>query len=110
MPTSYFFLNDSTYLLWSNKHYWYETVFVNNRITCKGSNSPLNVVSIVALNATPMVAKEKWRSGDEEDASDGKNSEDTVPDCTSLLQEDPGQQGGKDWITEREREYERERD
>lgn len=46
-----------------------------------------------------MLAKDEWRSGDENDSSDGKNSKDTVPDCTSLLQEDPGQEGGKDGIT-----------
>ena len=73
-----------------------------DRITEKGSNSPLDVVGVVALNATSMLPKQERWSGDEEDSSNGEHSEDTVPDCTSLLQEDPGQQGGKDWITERE--------
>lgn len=69
-------------------------------LTCKGSNSPLDVVSVVALNATDMLAKEEWWSGDKDDSREGKNSEDTVPDCTSLLQENPGQKRGKDWVTE----------
>lgn len=73
---------------------WFYLLF-----TCKRSNTPLDVVCVVALNAVQMLAKDEWRSGDEDDSSDGKNSKDTVPDCTSLLQEDPGQQGGKDWIT-----------
>lgn len=47
-----------------------------------------------------MLAKEEWWPGDKDDSSEGKNSEDTVPDCAPLLQEDPGQEGGKDWITE----------
>lgn len=68
-------------------------------LTCKCSNSPLNVVCVVALNPMQVITKDEWRSGDEDDASDGENSKDTVPDCTSLLQEDPGQEGGKDWIT-----------
>lgn len=67
--------------------------------TCKCSNSPLDVVSVVALNAMQMLAKDEWRSGNEDDSGDGKNSKDTVPDCTFLLQEDPCQEGGKDWIT-----------
>ena len=58
------------------------------------------MVSVVALNATYMVAKEEWWSGDKDDSGDGKNSEDTVPDCTSLLEENPSQERGKDWITE----------
>lgn len=58
------------------------------------------MVTVVALNATRTLAKDEWRSGDEYDSSEGENSEDTVPDCTSLLQEDPGQEGSKDWITE----------
>lgn len=87
----------------NNKHHtsswlialeWFDLLF-----TCKRSNSPLDVVPVVALNAVQMLAKDEWRSGDEDDSGDGKNSKDTVPDCTSLLQEDPGQQGGKDWIT-----------
>lgn len=69
-------------------------------ITCKCSNSPLDVVGVVALNATYLIAKEEWWSGDKDDSSEGKNSEDTVPDSTSLLQEDPSQERGKDWITE----------
>lgn len=76
-----------------------------NRITCKGSDSPLDVVSVVALDATSVLAKEERRSGDEDDSSDGENSEDTVPDGTSLLEEDPGQDGGKDWITDREESF-----
>lgn len=47
-----------------------------------------------------MIAKDEWRSGDEDDSSEGKNHEDQVPDCTPLLQEDPGQEGGEHWITE----------
>lgn len=58
------------------------------------------MVSVVALNASQMIAKEEWWSGDEDDSSEGKNSEDTVPDCAPFLQEDPGQEGGKDRITE----------
>lgn len=69
-------------------------------ITCKRSNSPLDMVGVVALNAIHIIAKDEWRSGDEDDSRDGKHSKDTVPDCTSLFQEDPGQEGGKDWITE----------
>lgn len=68
--------------------------------TCKGSNSPLDVISVVAFNATDMLAKEEWWSGDEDDSREGKNSEDTVPDCTFLLQENPSQKRGKDWVTE----------
>lgn len=70
-----------------------------NHITSKCSKSPLDVVRVVALNAVNILAEEKWRSGNEDDSGEGKNSENTVPDCTFLLQEDPSQEGGKDWIT-----------
>lgn len=70
-----------------------------NHITSKCSKSPLDVVRVVALNAMNILAEEKWRSGNEDDSDEGKNSENTVPDCTFLLQEDPSQEGGKDWIT-----------
>lgn len=55
---------------------------------------------VVALNATCMLAKDKRWPGDEDNSGDGENSEDTVPDCTFLLQEDPSQERGKYWITE----------
>ena len=58
------------------------------------------MISVVALNAMDILAKEEWWSGDEDDSREGKNSEDTVPDRTSLLQENPGQKRGKDWVTE----------
>lgn len=74
-------------------------VLLSDHITCKGSDSALDVVIVVALNATPMLAKEERWSGDEENSADGKNSEDAVPDRTPLLQEDPGQEGGDDRIT-----------
>lgn len=56
-----------------------------NYITCKGGNSPLYVVSVVALYATDMVTKQEWWSSDEDDSSEGEDSEDTVPNCTFLL-------------------------
>ena len=67
------------------------------------------MVRVVALNATEMIAKEEWRAGNENDSSDGENSENTVPYGTFLFQEDPSQEGGKDWIavgsmTKRKRE------
>lgn len=77
----------------------YETEPID-RITCKGCDSPLDVVGVVSLNAMYTLAEDEWRSGNEDDSSEGKNSEDTVPDRTPFLQEDPGQEGGKDRITE----------
>lgn len=68
----------------------------------KGSYSPLDVVRVVALNAIKVLAKDEWRPGNEDDSSEGKNGENTVPDCTFLLQKDPSQEGGKNWITERD--------
>lgn len=65
------------------------------------------MISVVALNATDMLAKEEWWSGDEDDSREGKNSEDTVPDCTFLLQENPGQKRGKDGVTEGSMDNER---
>lgn len=59
------------------------------------------MVSVVALDATDMLAKKERRPGNEDDSGDGENREDTVPEGTFLLQEDPSQEGGKDWITER---------
>lgn len=58
------------------------------------------MVCVIALNAVDILPKQERWSGNEDDSSEGKNSEDTVPDCTSLLQEYPGQQWGKDWVTE----------
>lgn len=58
------------------------------------------MVGVVALNAIHIIAKDEWWSGDEDYSRDGKHSEDAVPDGTSLLQEDPGEEGGEDWITE----------
>lgn len=69
-------------------------------MTSKGSNSPLDVVGVVALDAMETLAKEEGRPSDQDDSGDGKQSEDEVPDGTSLLQEDPGQQRGKDGVTE----------
>lgn len=54
-------------------------------ITCKRSNSPLDVVAVVALDAEQMLAKDEWRPGDEDDAGEGENSEDAVQDCASLF-------------------------
>lgn len=68
-------------------------------ITCKRSNSPLNVVAVVALNAMQMFAEDEWRPGDEDDAGESENSEYAVQNCASLFQKDPGQQGGKNWVT-----------
>lgn len=65
---------------------------VPNNFTCKGSNSPLDVVSVVALNATDTIAKQEWWPSDEDDAGEGKNREDTIPNGTPLLQEDPSQE------------------
>lgn len=73
---------------------------ITDYITCKSSNSPLDVVSVVALYATDTITKQEWWPSNEDDSGEGKNSEDTIPNCTSLLQEDPGQEWGKDWITE----------
>lgn len=58
------------------------------------------MVSVVALNATEMIAKEEWWSSDEDDSGKCENSEDTVPYRTSLLQEDPSQKRSEDGITE----------
>lgn len=57
------------------------------------------MIAVVALNAKQMFAEDEWRPGDEDDAGESENSEDAVQDCAPLFQEDPGQQGGKDWIT-----------
>lgn len=54
-------------------------------ITCKCSNSPLDVVAVVALNAMQMIAEDEWRPGNEDDSSESKNSEDAVQDCASLF-------------------------
>lgn len=72
-------------------------------ITYKRSNSPLDVVAVVALNAMQMLAEDEWRPGDEDDSGESENSEDAVQDCALLFQEDPGQQGGKHWVTEEPR-------
>ncbi len=58
------------------------------------------MVSVVSLNTMQMIPKDEGWSGDEDDSSEGENSEDTVPDRTFLLQENPGQEGGEDWIAE----------
>lgn len=71
--------------------------------TGKCSNSPLDVVAVVALNAMQILAKDEWRSGDEDDSGESENSKDAVHNCASLLQEDPGQQGGKHWVTKEPR-------
>lgn len=62
------------------------------------------MVAVVALDAASLFAKEEWWAGDEKDPTDGKHCEDAVPDCTPLLQEDPGQEGRKDGITGRRRQ------
>lgn len=72
-------------------------------LTCKRSDCPLDVVAVVALNAMQMLAKDEWRPGDEDDSGESENGEDAVQDCASLFQEDPGQQGGKHWVTEEPR-------
>lgn len=68
-------------------------------ITCKCSNSPLDVVGVVAFNAVQVLSKDERGPRDEDDSGDGENGEDAVPDSAFLLQEDPGQEGGKNWIT-----------
>lgn len=65
-------------------------------VTCKSSCSSLDVIH--ALGAAKTLAKDERRAGDKDDSCDGENGENKVPDCTFLLQEDPSQQGGKDWI------------
>lgn len=57
------------------------------------------MVGVVALDAAGVFAEEKRRPGNEDDSGEGENGEDAVPDRTLLLQEDPGQDGGKNWIT-----------
>lgn len=57
------------------------------------------MVGVVALNAVQVLSKDERGPRDEYDSGDGENSEDTVPDSASLLQEDPGQEGGENWIT-----------
>lgn len=57
------------------------------------------MVCVVALDAVQMLSKDERRSGDEYDAGEGENGKNSVPDCAFLLQEDPGQEGGKNWIT-----------
>lgn len=57
--------------------------------TCKCCYSSLNVVAIVALDATEMLSKNKRWSGNENNPCEGEDSEDTVPNSTSLLQKDP---------------------
>lgn len=59
------------------------------------------MVSVVSLDATEMLPEDERWSGDEDDSGDGENGENTVPDRTPLLQEDPGQEGGKDRIAKR---------
>lgn len=54
-------------------------------ITCKCSNSPLDVVAVVALNAMQMIAEDEWRPGNEDDSGESENSEDAVQDCASLF-------------------------
>lgn len=68
-------------------------------LTCKCSDSALDVVRVVALDAVQMLSKDERRSGDEYDSGECENSKNAVPDCAFLLQEDPGQEGGKNWIT-----------
>lgn len=68
-------------------------------ITCKRSNGPLDVVAVVALNAMQVLAEDERRPGDEDDSGESENSEDAVQNSASLFQEDPGQQGGKHWVT-----------
>lgn len=75
-----------------------------SRVTCKRGDGPLDVVAVVALDAEQMLAKDERRPGDEDDAGERENGEDAVQDCASLFQEDPGQQGGKNRITEEPRE------
>lgn len=69
-------------------------------VTCKDSNGAFDVVSVVVLIATRLPAKDEGRPGDEDDSGQGGDGEDAVQDGAFLLQEDPGQEGGKDWITE----------
>lgn len=57
------------------------------------------MVCIVALNAVHMLSKDERRPGDEDDSGEGENCKNAVPDSAFLLQEDPGQEGGKNWIT-----------
>lgn len=57
------------------------------------------MVRVVALDAVQMCPKDERRSGDQYDSGEGENSKNAVPDCAFLLQEDPGQEGGKNWIT-----------
>lgn len=61
------------------------------------------MVAVVALNAMQMLAENEWRPGNEDDSGESENSEDAVQDCASLFQEDPGQQGGKHWVTGEQR-------
>lgn len=61
------------------------------------------MVAVVALDAEQMLAEDERRPGDEDDSGESEDSEDAVQDCASLLQEDPGQQGGKHRITEEQR-------
>lgn len=63
-----------------------------NFVTSKGSNCSLDMVSVVAFDAAEMLAKEERWASDEDDSSEGKHSEHTVPDCTFLFEEDPSQQ------------------
>lgn len=76
------------------------TIGCEAAVTCKGSNSPLDVVAVVALDAVQMLAEDERGPGDEDDAGEGEHSEDAVQDGASLFQEDPSQQGGENWITE----------
>lgn len=57
------------------------------------------MVGVVAFDAVQVLSKDERGSRDEDDPGDGENGEHTVPDSASLLQEDPGQEGGKNWIT-----------
>lgn len=69
------------------------------RVTYKRSNGPLDVISVVVFNTIKIFAKDERWSGDKDDSSQSKNSEDTVPDCAFLLQENPSQERSKNWIT-----------
>lgn len=59
------------------------------------------MVSVVPLNAPEVLAKEERWAGNEDDSSEGENGENTVPDSTFLFQENPSQEGGKNWIADR---------
>lgn len=69
----------------STKYKWVNQSI--NFITSEGSQSSLDMLSVVAFDAAEMLAEEERRASDEDDSGEGEHSEHAIPDCTSLFEE-----------------------